>query len=81
MLSSKIAVFLKVVLTNKAWSQQQDENLSWRLMLGLGSVPAVLLFAGVLVLAESPRWLVKEGRLNEAALVIAKSSMDPEEVL
>lgn len=39
----------------------------WRWMFGLGVVPAVILLAGMLVLPESPRWLVVRGH-REAAL-------------
>src|SRR5215467_4632423 len=47
-----------------------DEALAgaqgWRWMLGLSVVPGVLLFLAVLPAAESPRWLVKVGRLKDA---------------
>jgi len=45
---------------------------SWRAMLGLAAIPSVLQFFGVLLLPESPRWLMKEGRTQEARSVIGK---------
>ena len=34
----------------------------WRMMLGLGAAPALLLLGGLVFLPESPRWLVLAGR-------------------
>lgn len=48
-----------------------SENISWRLMLGLAAVPAIILFAGVLKLPESPRFLIKANRLDEARRVLS----------
>lgn len=47
------------------------EQFAWRLMLGLAAVPAVILFLGVLKLPESPRFLVKNNRLDEAKTVLS----------
>ena len=41
-------------------------------MLGLGAVPGLLLFLGVLLVPESPRWLIKKSRDQEAVKVLQK---------
>ena len=41
-------------------------------MLGLGVIPAMILWIGVRYLPESPRWLVKQGHMQKAQLVLAK---------
>ncbi|MCO5612210.1 hypothetical protein L7F22_066473 [Adiantum nelumboides] len=47
---------------------------NWRLMLGIGMLPALLLAAGVLVMPESPRWLATQRRTPEARTVLIKTS-------
>jgi sugar porter (SP) family MFS transporter len=55
---------------------------AWRWMLGFGIVPAAILGLGMARLPESPRWLVKEDRDEDAHDVLAKirseSSVDNE---
>ncbi|GGQ35807.1 sugar porter family MFS transporter [Streptomyces mutabilis] len=53
-------------LTNLALSGSGD----WRLMLGSGAIPAVVLIAGLKLLPESPRWLVLNGREDEARALL-----------
>ena len=43
---------------------------AWRLMFGIGVVPAVLFLYLVLTVPESPRWLVAHGRQSEAEIVL-----------
>lgn len=43
---------------------------AWRAMFGVGLVPAVLLFLAALWLPESPTWLVRHGRLEQARKVV-----------
>ena len=42
---------------------------AWRWMLGVQAIPALLYFVLVFFVPESPRWLVKEGRPDEALKV------------
>lgn len=55
------------------------ETMAWRLMLGLAAVPAVILFIGVMALPESPRFLVKTKKYDEAKKVLGYIR-PPEEV-
>ena len=43
---------------------------NWRFMFAIGIIPAVLLGLGMLVLPESPRWLIKQGKENDAEKVL-----------
>ena len=44
----------------------------WRWMVGLGAAPAFLQFALMIVLPESPRWLVKAGKSQQARNILRK---------
>jgi sugar porter (SP) family MFS transporter len=43
---------------------------AWRLMFGLGAIPALFFLLLVLTVPESPRWLVAHGRSGEAEAVL-----------
>lgn len=45
---------------------------AWRWMFGLGVVPSIVFLVGVLWLPESPRWLLKAGKEEEARRVLHK---------
>lgn len=49
------------------------DSPSWRLMLGVVSIPSVVYFLlAVCFLPESPRWLVSKGRMEEAKQVLQR---------
>jgi SP family sugar porter-like MFS transporter len=48
-----------------------NEMTGWRWMFGAMAIPAACFFALIFLLPESPRWLVKKGRKNEAETVLA----------
>lgn len=46
----------------------------WRAMLGLGALPSAVLAVSVLTMPESPRWLVMQGRVEQALAVLRRVS-------
>ncbi|TKI08883.1 sugar porter family MFS transporter [Martelella alba] len=53
-------------------------NGNWRMMFMVAAAPAVLLTMGIFFLPDSPRWLVKRGRLADARTVLG-NMLEPEE--
>lgn len=47
-------------------------NGEWRYMLAFGILPAVVLLLGLIVLPESPRWMLLQGLKDEAKKVLKK---------
>lgn len=45
---------------------------AWRYMLGVATIPAVLLFLGMLFVPESPRWYASKHRFDEALAVLRR---------
>jgi SP family arabinose:H+ symporter-like MFS transporter len=44
----------------------------WRAMLGLGALPAAIFLLSLLIVPESPRWLMLNGRKQEAFKILAR---------
>ena len=49
-----------------------DTNMNWRWMLGVGAVPAILYFLLLFFVPESPRWLARRSREEEALSVLRR---------
>jgi sugar porter (SP) family MFS transporter len=47
-----------------------NEAMGWRWMFGTMAIPAIGFFAMIFTVPESPRWLVKKGRKDEAERVL-----------
>jgi len=54
-------------------------RVGWRLMLGIAAVPSLVLALGILVMPESPRWLVMQGQLGKAKKVLLQVSNSEQE--
>lgn len=50
------------------------ESLSWRVMLGLAALPALLLIPALLRLPETARYLVLRGRIEEARASLSRTT-------
>lgn len=50
-----------------------EELHVWRWMLVIATLPAVILWIGMLVLPESPRWLASSGRFGEVMEVLRRT--------
>lgn len=53
---------------------------SWRWMLGVIAIPGAMFLLGLLILPDSPRWLVMRGHRERATRVLMRLRADPEAV-
>jgi len=52
---------------------ESQHEAAWRIPLALQLVPAVILGVGILFMPFSPRWLVNQGRDDEALVILSKA--------
>ncbi len=55
-----------------SWALLGAGAASWRWMFATGALPAIVFFAFVLGVPESPRWLIKQGREEEARGILER---------
>ncbi len=64
-----------------AWAEAlKVGDWNWRFMLGVETLPAVTYFLVLLLVPESPRWLIMHGREEEALAIMSRAS-GPEQAL
>ena len=60
------------------WQKMMNTE-AWRGMLGSETLPALLFFFVIFFIPESPKWLIVNGKLDKAAVVLNKIYATPEE--
>ena len=74
---NQLTIVIGILVTNLINYKLADYGAdAWRWMFGSGVIPAVLFFLGVLWLPESPRWLIKAGKIARAKAILTKISND-----
>lgn len=76
----QLAITLGILLSYVVGYIFGDAQNAWRLMFWAGFVPAIILFVGMLLVPESPRWLLTKGR-NEEALKVLNQLRTPDEAV
>lgn len=70
---NQLTIVIGILITNLVNYFLADKGAqAWRWMFGLGAIPSGLFFLGVIWLPESPRWLIKAGRVDKATLILQK---------
>jgi len=71
-LTGMITVYTVNALIVRGGSEAWNVELGWRWMFGSEAVPALLFFGLLFFIPESPRWLTKVGREEEARAVLQR---------
>ncbi|MSV45964.1 MAG: MFS transporter, partial [Actinobacteria bacterium] len=68
LLAAVVGLVILLVVANHAGANATDAqiNVAWRLMLGFGAIPALVIIFVRRNTPESPRWLAQNGREDEA---------------
>lgn len=69
---NQLTIVTGILVTNLVNYLLANMPDAWRWMFGLGVIPSVLFLIGVIFLPESPRWLIKSGKTEKAATILAK---------
>lgn len=67
-----LLIFFINLLVQNMGDEAWNVEWGWRYMLGSETLPAVLFFVAMFFVPESPRWLAKESRDEEALSVLAR---------
>jgi sugar porter (SP) family MFS transporter len=68
-------LILSLGQSDLAWAQALGmDDWTWRWMLGVEAIPAIVYFLALFLVPESPRWLVMRGKAEEALQILSRVS-------
>ncbi len=68
-------LILSLGQSDLAWAQSlRMDDWTWRWMLGVEAIPAIVYFLALFLVPESPRWLVMRGKAEEALQILTRVS-------
>ena len=68
-------LILSLGQSDLAWAQSlRMGDWTWRWMLGVEAIPAIVYFLALFLVPESPRWLVMRGKAEEALQILTRVS-------
>ena len=68
-------LILSLGQSDLAWAQSlRMGDWTWRWMLGVEAIPAIVYFFALFLVPESPRWLVMRGKAQEALQILTRVS-------
>lgn len=69
---NQLTIVLGILVTNLVnYALRNNGDDAWRWMFGLGLIPSSLFCFGIIFLPESPRWLIKAAKFDEAKRVLS----------
>ena len=71
--------FLAFLLNAVIGSIFIDNPSIWRVMMGIATLPSIVMIIGMTRVFESPKWLVKQGKMQNAIQIIKSIYHDEEE--
>lgn len=67
--------------SDQSWVESLGINRhNWRWMLGLETLPAIAYFLALYLVPKSPRWLIMQGKIDQAKRVFQKVNHDPKAI-
>eukprot|EP01084_Bolivina_argentea_P172329 298522_1 len=71
-ISINVGILLGYIVGWLFYYTSYSDSIKWRIMVGLGVIPATALFIAMLFMPESPRWLIKNNKNQQAKNILNK---------